>query len=606
MSFLNHFLYKFCTASKLESLLDSFRSPSNKKNRILVFLLLISALSTVTFSMSAESDFVVVIDPGHGGKDYGAIDNDAREKDINLAVAKRLAEMIDKKIGKTKVILTRDNDTFISLQERANIANKAKGNLFISIHTNSVDTKNKNRSSIAGASVYTLGNHKDDANMGVARRENSVIELENGYQQKYSGFDPNKDESYIIFEMAQKNDITRSNRFAKNVQENLVKYAGRKDRGVHQAGFWVLWSTSMPSVLVELDFICNPESAKYMTSKEGVDEMADAIFKAVRLYEQNWRQSERMAQNHKKTEESNGGKNNLVASEQKYNDNNDNKVVAKGTDKKNTKKKSSKNNKKDNNTAPSSPRQTIVSTSETVAVAYVPQDEERDLSHDLLKATKNQKKPRSTADGRRRRSSSARKSSAMRNVEGEIKLYTEFTGKTERVQPEQLMASSSNNDSNQKSGKKEKNSKKAKKGDTKENKSNKQFADNGKNQKSNIDNKDNKDSKNKKEKADKNQNNKKTKELSPAMKYKLEQEQKEKDAKKQDKENRKSLRANAQKSDAGKASATSASTKKSDSGKSNASAPAQKSNVAKANNSSSVSSEQHGGKRKSLKSHQGD
>lgn len=235
-----------------------------------------------------EKAFTVVVDPGHGGKDIGATDNKAREKDINLGVALQLQKILNKKLKDINVVMTRDDDTYLTLQKRADVANKAKGDLFISIHTNSVDKSNKNRKNVAGSSVYALGLHKDDNNMKVARRENAVIELEDNFEQKYSGFDPSRDESYIIFEMAQKKNLSKSIKFAEDVQKNLVK-SGRANRGVHQAGFWVLWATSMPSVLVELDFICNPKSAKYMTSEKGQKELAEAIFKAVETYHDNWK-----------------------------------------------------------------------------------------------------------------------------------------------------------------------------------------------------------------------------------------------------------------------------------------------------------------------------
>ncbi len=238
---------------------------------------------------TAKKTFTLVIDPGHGGKDIGATDNNAREKDINLGVALQLEALIKKKLKDAKIVMTRDNDTYLTLQQRADIANKAKGDLFVSIHTNSVDKSNKNRKTVAGSSVYALGLHKDDNNMAVARRENSVIELENNFEQKYSGFDPSKDESYIIFEMAQKKNLTKSIKFAEIAQKQLTK-AGRVNRGVHQAGFWVLWATSMPAVLVELDFICNPTSAKYLTSEKGQKELAEAIFKAIELYYDDWKQ----------------------------------------------------------------------------------------------------------------------------------------------------------------------------------------------------------------------------------------------------------------------------------------------------------------------------
>lgn len=231
-----------------------------------------------------QPEFTVVIDAGHGGHDTGAVDNNVREKDINLGVAKKLAALIGKKMSDVKVVMTRDNDNFISLQERANIANRNRGNLFVSIHTNSVDKSNPNRRKVAGSSVYALGLHKDANNLKVAQRENSVIELESNYEQKYSGFDPKKDESYIIFEMAQKKNLGQSLKFANEAQKHLVSDARRADRGVKQAGFWVLWATSMPAVLVELDFICNPESAKFMGSEKGQEQLASALYAAIESY----------------------------------------------------------------------------------------------------------------------------------------------------------------------------------------------------------------------------------------------------------------------------------------------------------------------------------
>ncbi len=255
-----------------------------------IFLLVIgiflyySQAQAVPVQAQKKHDFTVVIDAGHGGKDVGAVDNGAKEKDINLGVARKLASLLKKKMKNVKVVMTRNDDTFLTLQERANIANKNKGNLFISIHTNSLDKSNPNRRKASGTSVYALGLHKDKNNLQVARRENAVIELESNYEQKYSGFDPNKDESYIIFEMAQKKNLGQSLKFAGEAQKQLVKTAGRTDRGVKQAGFWVLWATSMPSVLVELDFICNPESAEFLTSGSGQDKLAKSLYNAVENY----------------------------------------------------------------------------------------------------------------------------------------------------------------------------------------------------------------------------------------------------------------------------------------------------------------------------------
>lgn len=265
----------------------NLRQHINIGSLILIFSLLSVYPQHKVYSNDAPKKkdvFTVVIDAGHGGHDSGAIGNNVKEKDINLGVAKKLAAKIKKQLKDVKVVMTRDNDTFVTLQNRAKIANENKGNLFISIHTNSLDKSNPNRKKVSGASVYALGLHKDQSNLQVARRENSVIELEKNFEQKYSGFDPSKDESYIIFEMAQKKNLGQSLKFADLAQKSLVKEAKRADRGVKQAGFWVLWATSMPAVLVELDFICNPNSAVYMGSEKGQSQLADALCKAIEKY----------------------------------------------------------------------------------------------------------------------------------------------------------------------------------------------------------------------------------------------------------------------------------------------------------------------------------
>lgn len=256
--------------------------------RIVSFAMIMSALLIPALSMSGKSNkediLTIVLDPGHGGKDFGACENGAKEKEINLAVAKKLRTLIEKKLKDVDVVMTRSSDVYLTLQERADIANEANGDLFMSIHVNSVDKKNTRRSSIQGSSVYVLGLHRDQDNMKVAMRENSVIELESDYKEKYSGFDPSKDESYIIFEMAQKRNLGESIRVAGEAQNELVNNAGRSNRGVRQAGFWVLWATSMPAVLVELDFICNPSSVKYMTSEEGEDQLAESLFNSIKKF----------------------------------------------------------------------------------------------------------------------------------------------------------------------------------------------------------------------------------------------------------------------------------------------------------------------------------
>lgn len=261
-------------------------------------LLMLCVLSCTV--VSAANKYVVVIDAGHGGMDHGAIDNNVREKDINLAVALKVGEYIKKNSKNVKVVYTRDKDTYLTLQQRADKANSEKGDLFISIHTNSVDAKNPKRTSVEGASTYTLGLHKNQDNMSVARRENSVMTLEPGFKDKYEGFNPQSDESYIIFEMAQKANMAKSVKLAEQVQKQLSKTANRKDRGVHQAGFWVLWATSMPSILVELDFICNPKSAQFLTSENGEKLMAKGIGSAVIAY---FKAMDQSSKNHLNAEE---------------------------------------------------------------------------------------------------------------------------------------------------------------------------------------------------------------------------------------------------------------------------------------------------------------
>ncbi|MGN0231247.1 MAG: N-acetylmuramoyl-L-alanine amidase, partial [Muribaculaceae bacterium] len=249
----------------------------------LYIILVISVLALNTAECWAKQ-FTLVIDAGHGGKDKGALGKSSYEKDINLGVALELGKLVKKSINDVKVVYTRDNDTFITLQERANIANKANGDLFISIHTNSIAKKAKGRLTINGASTYTLGLHRSEENLEVAKTENSVIELEPDYTVSYKGFDPNSSESYIIFEIAQQQYMEHSVAFASLVQSELSTTASRTDKGVRQAGFWVLAATSMPAVLVELDYICNPTQEKYLKSEKGQKQLAKAIFNAVAKY----------------------------------------------------------------------------------------------------------------------------------------------------------------------------------------------------------------------------------------------------------------------------------------------------------------------------------
>lgn len=247
--------------------------------------MLAAVLLTVSSAMAAgKSDkFVVVIDAGHGGHDAGALGSYATEKSINLGVARYLGQLLEKEKG-IKVVYTRMIDKFVTLQGRADIANRAKGDLFVSIHTNSVDKNAKNRASVRGAAVYTLGLERTDANLAVAMRENSVMKLEDDYTTTYEGFDPTSSESYIIFELGQNKHMQQSVRAAGAVLKELASTAGRKNNGVRQANFWVLLKTAMPAMLVELDFICNPTEEKFMASDRGKQKLAQAIYNGIMNY----------------------------------------------------------------------------------------------------------------------------------------------------------------------------------------------------------------------------------------------------------------------------------------------------------------------------------
>ena len=232
-------------------------------------------------SGSAEAkDFVVVIDPGHGGHDPGAVGKISKEKNINLNVALKVGNLIKKNCDDVKLIYTRSKDVFIPLARRAEIANNAKADLFISIHTNAL----ANNRTAKGASTWTLGLAKSDANLEVAKRENSVILYESDYKTRYAGFNPNSAESYIIFEFMQDKYMEQSVHLASLMQKQFRQTCRRADRGVHQAGFLVLKASAMPSILIELGFISTPEEERYLNTEEGAGTMAKGIYRAFLNY----------------------------------------------------------------------------------------------------------------------------------------------------------------------------------------------------------------------------------------------------------------------------------------------------------------------------------
>ena len=245
---------------------------------ILICLWLLVSPSNVS-SVWAK-DFVVVIDAGHGGHDPGAIGKISKEKNINLKVALKLGNLIKQNCNDVKVVYTRSKDVFIPLDRRAEIANNAKADLFISIHTNAL----ANNRTAKGASTWTLGLAKSDANLEVAKRENSVILYEDDYKTRYAGFNPNSAESYIIFEFMQDKYMEQSVHLTSLVQKQFRHHCKRVDRGVHQAGFLVLKASAMPSILVELGFISTPEEERYLNTEEGSSTLAKGIYRAFLSY----------------------------------------------------------------------------------------------------------------------------------------------------------------------------------------------------------------------------------------------------------------------------------------------------------------------------------
>jgi N-acetylmuramoyl-L-alanine amidase len=224
----------------------------------------------------------VVIDAGHGGQDPGTIGRRAKEKNVTLAIALKLGNLIQKNFKDVRVIFTRDRDVFVELNRRAQLANDLKADLFISIHCNA-----NNDHSLRGAETYVMGLHRSQANLEIAKQENASILMEADYANRYDGFNPNSDESYITFSMFQDAYLEQSMEFAAEVQKQLDERVGMNDRGVRQAGFLVLYKTTMPSVLVETGYLSNPAEETFMVTDKGQEYIASAIFRAFKNFKQN-------------------------------------------------------------------------------------------------------------------------------------------------------------------------------------------------------------------------------------------------------------------------------------------------------------------------------
>ncbi len=231
-------------------------------------------------SFAANRNFTLVIDAGHGGHDAGARGAISMEKNVNLSVALQFGRYVEKYMPEVRVIYTRKTDKFVSLIERANIANRANADLFISVHTNALPAGKIAR----GFETYTLGMHRAKDNLDVAMRENSVISMEKDYKQTYQGFDPKSSESYIIFEFIQGKNMERSVELARMIQRKVCDNANRPDKGVHQAGFLVLRETSMPSCLIELGFITTPDEERILNNSDRVNDIAKSIYDGFAQY----------------------------------------------------------------------------------------------------------------------------------------------------------------------------------------------------------------------------------------------------------------------------------------------------------------------------------
>jgi len=250
---------------------------------LIIQIFIIGVLLNNSNAQSTGKFKKVVIDAGHGGKDPGAHGEYAKEKDIVLAVALKLGNYIEKYMPDVEVVYTRKKDVFIPLSERAQIANDADANLFISIHANYIANPK-----ITGTETFALGLHRTEDNLEVAKKENSVIVLEEDYSTKYEDFDPNSSESYIIFELYQNIYLNQSIDMANLIQHQFSERVGRQNRGVKQAGFLVLRETAMPGVLVELGFLSNSNEEKYLTSNDGQSLLASGIFRAFRDYKESF------------------------------------------------------------------------------------------------------------------------------------------------------------------------------------------------------------------------------------------------------------------------------------------------------------------------------
>ncbi|MDR2027637.1 MAG: N-acetylmuramoyl-L-alanine amidase [Prevotellaceae bacterium] len=255
----------------------------------LLKILLILTIPVSLYSQNGNEENrgvrTVVIDPGHGGKDPGAVGSKVYEKKINLAVSLRLGQLIEEWFPDVKVLYTRTEDVLVNLKDRSNFANVNNADLFISIHANSIDNE-KNRNTVSGSETYIMGIHKSEDNLKVAMFENSSIKYEEDYESRYDRFDPESPESYIIFSLIQHEYMEQSLKMAEFIQEEFQNGPVTRDRGVKQDGFLVLWRTAAPSVLIELGYLSHPEEELVLMDEDNQQKMAECILKAFKRYKE--------------------------------------------------------------------------------------------------------------------------------------------------------------------------------------------------------------------------------------------------------------------------------------------------------------------------------
>ena len=281
--FLNTRFFSF--AEKLSLLRKVMAFPNNNRanvKKILIVSILSLFMMGTSFTVNGVKEYKVrkvIIDAGHGGKDPGTHGVFSKEKHVALKIALKLGEIIKENLDDVEVIYTRKDDTFIELHDRANIANKNDADLFISIHCNSISNPK-----VKGTESWVMGLHTSERNLNVAKRENSVILLEEDYKTNYEGFDPNSPESHILFSLYQSAYLDNSLRLAQNIENQFKTRVGRHSRGVKQAGFVVLYMTAMPSVLVEVGFLTNDKEERDLNDQLQQTYIASGIFRAFRDY----------------------------------------------------------------------------------------------------------------------------------------------------------------------------------------------------------------------------------------------------------------------------------------------------------------------------------